>query len=160
MQVAQSGTVRHTWFFSQKSWVKQQWVKTECRQTAYKTQIKNLYVKKRRTNLQILECKKYLCNPPPLAQIFVHYTNTTQTGIAIFSTQSPVFVQSSGKRRREGENFIWKSVRCLVARMVGSWVLRSIDGAMTGAKRSILAAIFCTTWSIVIWNNAPHCSQQ
>ena len=35
------------------------WVKTECTQTAYKTQIKNLYVKKRRTNLQILEYKKY-----------------------------------------------------------------------------------------------------
>ena len=75
---------------SYKQKVKTEWVKTECTQTAYKTQIKNLYVKKRRTNLQILEYKKYFCNPPPppLAQIFVHYTNTTQTGIAILSSQS------------------------------------------------------------------------
>ena len=33
------------------------------------------YVKKRRTNLQILEYKKYLCNPPPSHK----YLYTTQT---------------------------------------------------------------------------------
>ena len=59
-----------------------EWVKTECTQTAYKTQIKNLNVKKRRTNLQILEYKKYLCNPPPprtnICTLHKHYTNTTQ----------------------------------------------------------------------------------
>ena len=59
-----------------------EWVKTECTQTAHKTQIKNLNVKKRRTNLQILEYKKYLCNPPPprtnICTLHKHYTNTTQ----------------------------------------------------------------------------------
>ena len=37
----------------------------------------------------------------------------------------------------------------------GSWVRRSIDYAMTGGKRSILAAIFCTIWSIIIRTNGP-----
>ena len=95
------------------------WVKTECTQTAYKTQIKNLYVKKRRTNLQILEYKKYLCNPPPpprtnIGTLHKHYTNWNSDLLLIIITQS------SGKRRHGGENFIWKSLRCLVARMVGS----------------------------------------
>ena len=46
------------------------WVKTECTQTAYKTQIKNLYVKKRRTNLQILEYKKYFFSVQCIIPLF------------------------------------------------------------------------------------------
>ena len=93
------------------------WVKTECTQTAYRTQIKNLYVKKRRKNLQILEYKKYLCNPPPppRTNICLHKRYTNWNNDLLFL----ILIQSSGKRRLGGENFIWKSVRCLVALMVG-----------------------------------------
>ena len=96
---------------------------------------------------------KNVCVTPPrrtnICTLHKRYTNWNNDLLFI------ILIQSSGKRRHGGENFIWESVRCLVALMVGSWVRRSIDGAMTGGKRSILAAIFCTTWSIIIWNNTP-----
>ena len=97
-------------------------------------------------------CALPISLPPPrtnISTLHKHYTNWNSN--LIFT----ILVQSSGKRRHGCENVIWKSVHCLVARMVGSWVWRCIDGAMTAGKRSILAAIFCTTWSIIIWNNAP-----
>ena len=52
------------------------WVNMECTQTAYKTQIKNLYVKKKRTNLQILDYKNICVIPSAPSHI---YLNTTQT---------------------------------------------------------------------------------
>ena len=47
-----------------------------CTQTAYKTQIKNLYVKKRRTNLQILEYNSNFVTGARIAVLLC--TETTQ----------------------------------------------------------------------------------
>ena len=63
--------------------------------------------------------QKNLCNPPPspppltprtnICTLHKHYTNSNSD--LIFT----ILVQSSGKRRHGCENFIWKSVHCLVA---------------------------------------------
>ena len=74
------------------------WVNMECTQTAYKTQIKNLYVNKKRTNLQILDNKNICVNPPPphrtnIWTLHKRYTNWNSDLLFI------ILIQSSGKRR-------------------------------------------------------------
>lgn len=118
-------------------------------QTAHITQKNNCTKENRRTNLQILNYKKYLCPPPPFEQMYVHDTNPTLT-YEKWGAVETVMLSLSNSSLLQSDDMHWKTDLWPVSRIIV--YLRCIYAPL---QQGELAFIFWTIWRNIIATYIP-----